>query len=66
MLVECTAVTKSFRRNLNSQLLRHHVSSWFKRGAGEKFVALQDVSFGIERGESLGIIGPMELEKALY
>ena len=56
-LVECHAVTKSFRRHLSQQLLRNHLTDWFRRAPTQRFYALKDVSFTVASGESLAVIG---------
>ncbi len=48
-------VTKTFAHHSGPMLLRERVRHWF-HGA-ERFKALQDVSFEIAAGESLGLIG---------
>lgn len=59
-LVICSHVSKKFHRHSAQRLLREHVAAWWKtRGRQERvdFYALKDVSFEVERGESLAIIG---------
>jgi ABC-type polysaccharide/polyol phosphate transport system ATPase subunit len=56
-LVECQSVTKSFRRHTGQQLLRTHLTDWFRRTPAQKFYALKNVSFTVARGESLAVVG---------
>jgi ABC-type polysaccharide/polyol phosphate transport system ATPase subunit len=55
--VECQSVTKSFQRHIGQQLLRNHLTGWFRRAPVQRFYALKNVSFTLARGESLGVIG---------
>src|SRR5258706_14887272 len=56
--VVCDHVSKCFRRHSGGQrLLREHVSSWWKRRQQIEFYALKDVSFEINDGESVAIVG---------
>src|SRR5262245_56531298 len=58
-LIVCDRVTKKFRRAAGGhQLLRHHISSWFKGRGSRDFCALKDVSFEVNYGESVAIVGP--------
>jgi ABC-type polysaccharide/polyol phosphate transport system ATPase subunit len=57
-LVACSHVSKKFHRHSGQRLLREHVASWWRRS--EKivdFYAIKDVSFEIESGTSVAIIG---------
>ena len=51
-------VSKTFTRHAGRRLARQFLSDWLRRPAGERFHALQDVSFALKRGESLGVVGP--------
>lgn len=51
-------VTKTFTRHAGRRLARQFLSDWFRRSGGDRFLALQDVSFALEQGESLGVVGP--------
>jgi lipopolysaccharide transport system ATP-binding protein len=56
--IEFDRVTKSFPRVTGQQLLRTHILRWFGSGAHHSdFYALKDVSFRVEQGESVGVIG---------
>src|SRR5579884_1581177 len=55
--IECDSVCKNFYRHGGRQLLRGHAGRWFRRGGHTVFRALEDVSFRVESGESVGIIG---------
>lgn len=58
--IDCQNVSKIFRRHTGRRLIRHHVMDLFRREsspAAEKFYALKNVSFQVEDGESVGIIG---------
>jgi ABC-type polysaccharide/polyol phosphate transport system ATPase subunit len=55
-------VTKTFPHHVGQMLLRDRIREMIhptaSRHGGTRFVALQDVSFELERGESLGLVGP--------
>ncbi|MBC7926639.1 MAG: ABC transporter ATP-binding protein [Bryobacteraceae bacterium] len=56
----CDKVCKSFHRRGGQQLMRDYIKAWWsKRGQQEreKFLALRDVSFTVNSGESVAIIG---------
>jgi len=50
-------VTKSFAHHAGQILLRDRVKQWFSRAHAERFTALNDVSFELQPGESMGLIG---------
>jgi ABC-type polysaccharide/polyol phosphate transport system ATPase subunit len=50
-------VTKVFPRHTGQVLLRDRIARMFRRSVKEPFYALRDVSFAVERGESLAVIG---------
>ena len=56
-IISCEHVTKKFKRHTGQRLIRHYVGSWFNRQKSEMFYALKDVTFSVQRGESLGICG---------
>lgn len=58
-LIELHNVSKVFRlrRGPGTLLAKGGVASWFRRRAVERVTALHDISFMVESGESLGIIG---------
>jgi ABC-type polysaccharide/polyol phosphate transport system ATPase subunit len=57
MLIEFENVSKWFPHSTGRQLLRTHIARWFGRVHNEPFRALRNVSFRLEEGESLAIIG---------
>jgi ABC-type polysaccharide/polyol phosphate transport system ATPase subunit len=57
MLIEFRNVSKFFPHSTGRQLLRTHIARWFGRAHHEPFCALRDVSFRLEDGESLAIVG---------
>lgn len=57
MLIEFQNVSKWFPHSRGRQLLRTHIARWFGHVHHEHFYALRNVSFAVERGESLAIIG---------
>jgi homopolymeric O-antigen transport system ATP-binding protein len=57
MLIEFQNVTKWFPHSTKRQLLRTHIARWFGRVHNEPFCALRNVSFQLEVGESLAIVG---------
>jgi lipopolysaccharide transport system ATP-binding protein len=56
-LIEFQNVSKSFPHSTGRQLLRTHIARWFGRVHNEPFCALRNVSFRLEDGESLAIVG---------
>jgi ABC-type polysaccharide/polyol phosphate transport system ATPase subunit len=56
-LIEFQEVTKTFSRGAGRQLLRGYLMDLFRPGTRDRFVALNDVSFSIEAGESVAVIG---------
>ena len=50
-------VTKSFSRNRGQVLLRNRFTGWLKGQHKERFYALRDVSFSLEQGESMALVG---------
>jgi ABC-type polysaccharide/polyol phosphate transport system ATPase subunit len=57
-IVEFRNVWKAFQRHTGQMLLRAHLlSRWSKRKPLEPFYALKNISFRVQRGEGLAIIG---------
>lgn len=50
-------VSKYFRRHAGQMLLRDRIANLIRGSEREKFYALRDVSFSLEHGESLAVIG---------
>jgi ABC-type polysaccharide/polyol phosphate transport system ATPase subunit len=57
MIIECKNVWRTFQLHSGSSLLRERLVNTLTRRTGQEFVALRDVSFSVEEGESLGIVG---------
>lgn len=57
-LISFEGVSKWFTHHSGRELLRNHVVRWWKRGESTgRLYALKHVSFAVERGESLGVVG---------
>lgn len=57
--IEFSGVSKYFRRHAGRQLLRSYMEELLHRGDRRgRFYALSDVSFRINRGESVALVGP--------
>lgn len=56
-LIEFERVTKAFAHTGGAKLLRAHLADRFHRQERSVFYALKDVSFHVERGQSLAVIG---------
>ena len=57
MLIEFQNVSKWFPHSTGRQLLRTHIARWFGRVHTSRFMRLRNVSFRLEDGESLAIVG---------
>jgi ABC-type polysaccharide/polyol phosphate transport system ATPase subunit len=56
-LIEFQNVSKWFPHSTGRQLLRTHIARWFGSVHHEPFYALRNVSFRLDEGESLAIVG---------
>ena len=56
-VIEFHNVSKKFARHAGQMLLRNHLTRFFARQKDDPFFALKHVSFSVERGESLAVIG---------
>jgi ABC-type polysaccharide/polyol phosphate transport system ATPase subunit len=56
-LIEFDNVSKAFTRHAGQMLLRNHLTRFFTRQKEDPFFALKHVSFSVEAGESVAIIG---------
>ena len=56
-VIEFNRVTKTFTHTGGAKLLRTHLRDRFKKGKRDVFYALKDVSFHLEQGESMAVIG---------
>jgi ABC-type polysaccharide/polyol phosphate transport system ATPase subunit len=56
-VIEFHNVTKGFHRHAGQMLLRNHLTRFLLRQREEPFFALKHVSFTLQRGESLAVIG---------
>ncbi len=56
-VIEFRNVSKSYHRHAGKLLLRNHLTEYFRRRREERFYALKHVSFTVEHGESLAVIG---------
>lgn len=56
-VIEFNNVSKSFSRHAGQMLLRSRVTHWVRRHHKERFYALKHISFRVEKGESLAVVG---------
>jgi len=56
-VIEFHNVSKCFRRHNGRALLRTHLTRWFKPEEAAQFWALRNVSFKLDHGEGLAVIG---------
>ena len=56
-VIEFDNVSKKFTRHAGQMLLRNHLTRFFTGQKDDPFFALKHVSFSVERGESLAVIG---------
>jgi lipopolysaccharide transport system ATP-binding protein len=55
--IEFRGVSKSFTRHAGHLLLRHRIRHWFQHRKVDPFYALRNVSFALEAGEGLAVVG---------
>jgi ABC-type polysaccharide/polyol phosphate transport system ATPase subunit len=55
--IEFSNVSKSFLRHTGRMLLRSHLKALFERGQRQRFYALKNVSFKVNGGESVAVVG---------
>lgn len=56
-IITCENVWKTFHLQTGKKLLSQHVKTWFSRDSSHDFHALKGVSFHVEKGEGLAVIG---------
>ena len=56
-IVRFQDVSKSFPRHRGHRLLREHLATILRGAARERFYALRNVSFALEKGDSLAVVG---------
>jgi ABC-type polysaccharide/polyol phosphate transport system ATPase subunit len=56
-IIEVDNVSKTFPRAGEAKLLRVHIAEMFRRKRRDPFYALTGVSFQLERGQNLGVVG---------
>ena len=56
-VIEFHNVSKAYQRHAGQMLLRNHLTQFLRRERRERFYALKHVSFTVERGASLAVIG---------
>jgi len=56
-LIQFEGVSKSFRHGAGARLLRGHFEQWLRGQGRQRFFALRDVSFRLEAGESMALVG---------
>jgi ABC-type polysaccharide/polyol phosphate transport system ATPase subunit len=56
-LIEFRNVSKSFARHAGRMLVRDRLTHWLKGNHSERFLALKNVSFSVEEGEGLAVVG---------
>src|SRR5215831_3416660 len=56
-LIEFRSVSKSFARHTSRMLLRDRLTHWLKGEHRERFHALKNISFVVEAGEGVAVVG---------
>lgn len=57
-VIEFANVSKTFSRASGQMLLRNRLAHWLKGTHRERFYALKQVSFNVQKGHSLAVVGP--------
>lgn len=56
-LIEFRGVSKSFARHAGRMLLRDRIAHWLKGHHQDRFQALKNISFTVDEGEGLAVVG---------
>jgi lipopolysaccharide transport system ATP-binding protein len=56
-LIDFQGVSKSFARHSGRMLLRDRMTQWLKRSHRDRFFALKNITFTVEEGEGLAVVG---------
>jgi lipopolysaccharide transport system ATP-binding protein len=56
-LIDFQGVSKSFARHAGRMLLRDRLTQWLKRSNRDRFFALKNITFSVEEGEGLAVVG---------
>jgi len=56
-VIEFQNVSVTFTMGDGRAVLRNHITSWFGLNKSKSFDALKNVSFRLQKGESMGIVG---------
>ena len=57
VVIEFQGISKSFARHTGRMLLRHRLAQFVKQQQQERFYALKNVSFRLDEGEGLAVVG---------
>lgn len=55
--IDCRSVFKRFHHHSGQRLLRSHIAAFFRSRESDWFYALRNISFHVDSGESLAIVG---------
>jgi ABC-type polysaccharide/polyol phosphate transport system ATPase subunit len=56
-LIEVSGVSKAFDRHAGRKLLRQRIGDWLRPKRRDQYYALRNVSFKVDRGESVAFVG---------
>jgi homopolymeric O-antigen transport system ATP-binding protein len=57
IVIEFKGISKSFARHTGRMLMRHRLAQFVKQQQQERFYALKNVSFRLDEGEGLAVVG---------
>ncbi len=56
-LIEVSGVSKAFDRHAGQKLLRHKIGDWLRPKRPDRYFALRNISFRIDKGEAVAFVG---------